>query len=63
MEGFNTIYGCAEAYPTATQPQSSDTSNISRETATFVYKNKLFFSDDIFDGFLLLGIIPYPLET
>ena len=63
LEGFNAIHRRTKAYTTATQAQESDTSNISREKITFMNKNRLFFSNDIFDSYLLLSITSFQLET
>ena len=56
LEGFNAIHRRTKAYTTATQAQESDASNITTEKITFVSKNKLFFSNDIFDSYLLFSI-------
>ena len=63
LERFNTIYRCTKTYTTAIQAKNLDTSNITREKATFIRKKKLFFSDDIFDHYLLLPITSFSLET
>ena len=60
---FSTIYGFITTYKSDIQTQQLATSNIQGEKTTFLLKNTLFFSDDIFDGELLLHITSFQLKT
>ena len=62
-ERFNTICRCTKTYTTAVQAKNSDANHITREKLTFIHKSKLFFSDNIFDRYLLLTITSFSLET